>query len=895
MTKTANKNQYSNRVRRAEQCWLLANIKDLVDYNSEESPKKTGKHAFNTHHISLGNATSMEEILGKHFIGDEVAALFQISTEQLSALIPKIRIFRVDLEKNGKVKKGSTKEFFFPQHVEKKEVNEMLTGRSDRFGEAGIKSVSWNLLGGTPADATRYVQVTMDFLFSSIQTLAQIPYATGDKKANDVSYFDLFRRIGNNSYRLRLDVGWSIPPQKMHLFQKGDGPDVLKALKKINKTLWLHLKDHELNFRQDGSVEVKIEYISSLEYDLSNISVIKDTTVNITSPKARKEKKEKLSTILAEYSSKCKITAKNHKAMTGYDPTIDKNARNMFTSFFMGYKLINEDVKQYNQNVKKMRQQLKKIEVANSQAGMRILRLINKNLQTPVSVTKGAVRTRSFSVSVDPVELGYVDGSYDTDLNFTNRKQKIANIQSYREYKNSNQDKGQRYSILPYFDQATLAVNFRKATGNQKKAFQSIIDASYSQLTTKFNERNPVVFKFCYLGDIIDATIDTCISLYASDNEYLNSMLTNLKIVFGHVILPTLDKDGSPTSVKLNLNDLPISYNLFNAWFIRNVVDKGRLKFSIRDFIRKMIVELVTAAIGPNCMSKEDHFFARFPKSYPEVTFSTVRIPSGGGEIFTWADPTVPLSLIVDTSTVNNPTTSNTAVSSGPAEKNMFLKRMNGQRLKNINFSEAEPDDPDAILTNYMFINTRSFIATRKKNIEKDFSQGIFHFKIAQDDGMVKEIKFDRVEAGYLESALLTDTRNKTDIDQVRRIYNATIDMYGNSSFIPGQMIYIDPHTVGFGDPTKSGSLARRLGLGGYFIVTQVSNSISSGEFSTQLKCRWVSFGDGRKLPKGVKKKSLRIKGKCSPNSRQVLVQAWNQYCDEEYKLDHLPHYISTK
>tara|TARA_R100000664_G_scaffold12283_1_gene19759 strand:- start:3228 stop:5894 length:2667 start_codon:yes stop_codon:yes gene_type:complete len=843
---TANKNQYSKRVRRAEQCWLLANLNDIVDDNPEQEITRTYKHSFNTHHITLGEKNSVESMLGKYFIGSDIFALFDLSTEQIAALVPKIRLFRVDLEKSGKLKKGAIKEFFFPQHAEKSQVEDMIMGKHDRFGEVGIQSVNIELQGGQPVDAKRYLQVKLDLYFSTLAAMNQVPYSSG--KGNDVSYFDLFRRIGNNSYRLRMDVGWSVPPETMYLFDDDEGRAIIKALQKSNKTLWLHMKDHALDFEQTGAVKVSIDYISSLEYDMQNFSIIKDTTSANSDSKDNKQKKSKLRKILVEFeSSKCKLKkdSAKHKA--------------------------------YNSARKKMKEQMKKFDIQKNLAGLRVLREINANLEKIVSPSEIFPRTRTFSVAIDPLELGYVDGTFDGEIDFSNRKRKIANVQSYKHFKTNK--KNRTVSVEPYFSQIELASQFKTSSPTDKRKYKKYIDALYKQLTTKIDGKDAAVFKFCFLGDIFDAIMDANLTLYGRKNEYFNSMLRSMRVVFGHVNLPTLDKDGTPITRRINLSDLPISYNLFNAWFIRNVVDKGRVSFPYKDFFRKMITELVTAALGSSCMAKQDTFFKRYSKPRPELTFSTVRVSKKGKEIFTQKSATIPLGEMVNDKQVH-------LAKPKSAEANMFLKRMTGKKIRNVRFKEADNLSSDVNMLNYVFINTRNYVYTRKKNFVKDLKEGIFHFRIGQDSGLVKSINFEKTDSKFLESALLTDRRNKTDLDQIRRIYNAKIELYGNATFIPGQMVYIDPTAIGFGSPDNATALARQIGLGGYFVVVAVSHSLSRGDYTTNITCRWVSFGDGRKAPKGVKKvDDITVKGKCNDEARNRLLKLWNQNCDDDYKI----------
>ena len=56
--------------------------------------------------------------------------------------------------------------------------------------------------------------------------------------------------------------------------------------------------------------------------------------------------------------------------------------------------------------------------------------------------------------------------------------------------------------------------------------------------------------------------------------------------------------------------------------------------------------------------------------------------------------------------------------------------------------------------------------------------------------------------------------RNGQMYDELRFPHNATVEMYGNNLFMPLSCVYINPETLGSGDPRSSNSAARRLGFG---------------------------------------------------------------------------------
>ena len=73
--------------------------------------------------------------------------------------------------------------------------------------------------------------------------------------------------------------------------------------------------------------------------------------------------------------------------------------------------------------------------------------------------------------------------------------------------------------------------------------------------------------------------------------------------------------------------------------------------------------------------------------------------------------------------------------------------------------------------------------------------------------------------------------------DELKMQYTANISMVGNNLFMPGSQIFIDPGPIGFGNPRDLNSAGFRLGLGGYYNVTDVSTKISNGIAVTDLVC----------------------------------------------------------
>jgi hypothetical protein len=107
---------------------------------------------------------------------------------------------------------------------------------------------------------------------------------------------------------------------------------------------------------------------------------------------------------------------------------------------------------------------------------------------------------------------------------------------------------------------------------------------------------------------------------------------------------------------------------------------------------------------------------------------------------------------------------------------------------------------------------------------------------------MIKSINFSQNTVRYRKEALMLESVSL--YDELKMPYNANIDMFGNSLFLPGSVIYINPASLGFGDPRNKRSAAARLGIGGYYIVITVTTSFNDGKLSTSLTTQHQSWAD---------------------------------------------------
>ena len=130
-------------------------------------------------------------------------------------------------------------------------------------------------------------------------------------------------------------------------------------------------------------------------------------------------------------------------------------------------------------------------------------------------------------------------------------------------------------------------------------------------------------------------------------------------------------------------------------------------------------------------------------------------------------------------------------------------------------------------------------------NKAADSKKGIYHFEVGKNRGLLKSISFSKIDVPFMQEQLMLNQVGM--YDELRMIYNVNIEMIGNNLFIPGSKIFVDPGTIGMGNPLDKKSAAYRLGLGGYYIVHGITTSVNNGVMSTSLTCTHEAHADERK------------------------------------------------
>jgi len=152
-------------------------------------------------------------------------------------------------------------------------------------------------------------------------------------------------------------------------------------------------------------------------------------------------------------------------------------------------------------------------------------------------------------------------------------------------------------------------------------------------------------------------------------------------------------------------------------------------------------------------------------------------------------------------------------------------------------FLFAKPGKKKSDETDYFIIYSeadRKSTLSRSGDKNKDSKDGIYHLHLGKNKGLLKTIEFTMYDIEYRKESLMLES--VSIYDQLKMPYKASITMFGNNLFFPGSMVYINPSSIGFGDPRNTRSSASRLGIGGYYQIISVRTDLTGQSMTTVLE-----------------------------------------------------------
>ena len=370
---------------------------------------------------------------------------------------------------------------------------------------------------------------------------------------------------------------------------------------------------------------------------------------------------------------------------------------------------------------------------------------------------------------------------------------------------------------------------------NERRKSKGKGAGSESKLSQDSNESNSKEIPFLFLGSIIEAAMHMVqgeSKVSAANHKY--------RLLCGP--LTYMDR-FSGQRVSVNLGQVPVALSQFNRFLNKLIVGSGRKRITIMDFLRGLVEHLIAVSLGGECSSPSSNLMSN------QVLLSQVD-----------------MTLVTHTSRSGEDVFKEIAAKDNVAHvKSLSTKFTDKVRMKT---RKAEKDEDK--MFNYIVLYASYMpVPYLEGNREEDEKNGIFHYFLGRDRGIVNVMNFSKIsQEGRRTEAM----RAGGDIGAflVER-YDVQMTLQGFPQISAGQTIHINPAIASLGDSRSGKSFGAQLGLTGYYFVSKVNHKIDSeNQFMTTVNATNMGLFDGEdkpvsKLPAGSENKEKTPSGTRKP------------------------------
>jgi hypothetical protein len=794
------------------QCFLFENISKLVDKRKSD-PLHIAQYK---NLIRLNSNGDPGTVLNRIESGGAGTKEFlDICPDIYGLLTPYIKISRLEYDQDGKIaidpntKKPVVRDLKIPNFLTQDQLQDILSPTGGRIPGAGIKSFSWSLDGVQPAEVDNNITANLIMYFQSVNDFFNGARQAGEAEPNfldliinspslrkqnkkadstsDASPSDktcsddikkelLHRDYDGKDFRVQVTAGWSTPPLAALedlMNDSGKAKALHQAIRASKTTLYLQMTQHQINFNQNGSLELSISYRASLAGLLSG----------------------KTSNILDESG---KTLAKD---IEDVENKIKKLKDELPGSATIGRKSAHKE------RVAELQQEIKELRAIDR--NVKYKKLLRKLFfDNSASTALAESGTKIHSLSVNPFELSQANyADLSPEARAARVKRKLGtNLE---------------IDTVASVSTAVLdAINKNKA-GTGKDVAEAAGQAEFLRFQD-LAKANRVSIPYFYLGDLFDAVLEQIkdnypeelgkdglnFKFFMSDVEMIDPLqafkIENLEgLLDCGYSLRDISKveifaTENPESFSqlngifrtMNIGDIPISLDTFQVWFKNNVIKNERSNYYLLYFIKDVCKDLITNALSSKCFGDGFKFEQRFDARPLTVnTNQSGRSRYSPGKIYTV-----------------------------------------GQLRAGVR-GLYEAANPSFIELGLILYSTDSKPhGLSGKDPDSDRKKGIYHHYLGSACGLVKTINFQREDQPYLRESRI-QKQGALGPEQLRELYSTNIDLVGNNLYKNGMYIYVNPSLL-----NADQTYLDYLGLHGYYLVTKVQSTITPTSFDVSIR-----------------------------------------------------------
>ena len=837
-----------------EQCFLLTQIPTLLKlknkmparlpYNEEDGINKNAPLV--VFDEPFGFMNRMLQAPHSH-------RLFNLTTSQISSLVPTLKLYKVLTDPSTGKDLGYVEIKFdsnpaIKSYSGNQSALDLFKSKNKRGLGVGLKDFNFTFHGSDPFAAKKAIQAKVSIFATSFGDLIQQRvgevYPKGVNIKTGYKFADLALKTGKTpedlrsnlstiqkenldklNFRLKVVLGWAIPQKYLSSFTEADRDAVNDSFVNLSLTP----TTHEFSFDEMGGVTFDINYLAYIEDYFNNSMFNIFSSPGIEANRiGRRLMYDFLENNNCEADDITKIRemdAQNiqlERVQSFRKIISDLTKENRILYYNLSYEQISEFIK-----------------TGKMPSGANL---------TPK--TDGQVNTGEIDKQFNTVSKLLTNGS---SLEGEDREQILESIKVSLYSTSSESNK---ISFIFASDLIDIIMK------NIDKTLEQLCDESSTESTKIFNYANQlsglapeIKEKFADFSTIVfgnEPLLKEIEKLKKAKEQF-----KKLRIVLGPMeIKDYLDPN---TSHPCTIGDVPISLNYFLDFLSEKKLSKDESVYSLSNFIKDLINDLLS-----NFLNTDSCFGFN--------TKQRIRLNSSTASCFTRARNTTKkddISYIIK----KYPSTHGRG-------NVLQLFKLGNEKIK---IKEKVPPvllvsgpsrKPVQVLQPSREFNYQIFYAGRaypaekmKGNEQEDLQNGIFHYVLGKDRGLVKNISLERTDMSGLKE-LRFEQEGFDGLTQLREVYNANIDSMLNLHTFPGTYIFVDPK----GFSPEAGIDYTQFGIGGYYMITRSEHHIGPGKADTKITAKWVAHASKEQSTNENKKvisENESVPRKCLAQSRK--------------------------
>jgi len=494
--------------------------------------------------------------------GDEQKTIFNtFNNAQLTSLTPMIKFFLrgSDTKEIVSIPLQNMHNFISPDVKALESVNRL-------YSYLGVKQIDMTLTGQSPETKHANIETAITFYGNNLSVF--------EKGGLGEHYLPLivphYHRKGSkdqsgNEYQLLMQVGWNVPTVGTKKGLKFTGEQV-KAIKAQLATYVMRYHSHGFSFNEDGSFQLKVDYISSVDESLKNVNFMEPSFKEIE--KFLGDPKKSRTKAVSDPAA----AAINNFVLTRL-PAAGKTAKKKVVDHLN------------SKSEKDVFKEIEKLEnILSKRDSNRLKKLVRSLLKNRAGFTMSLSPSYVHHLCFDIVGANYMQEYYS--------QEGFSGGDKYTFTENARQN-----LITVSREEAGKDFDISQISTEQEKMSSETLMSSESDFIGAFVPGEMVgVYNFFKFGDILTAFL-----VSSNGEKYFKE--NNFKIILGNIRFPVQSKTvaGKKKIITASLYDIPIALESLTKVIFEEYVNTTRRRLTFRNFVSV----LLTKIIRPYYMEKD--------------------------------------------------------------------------------------------------------------------------------------------------------------------------------------------------------------------------------------------------------------------------------------------------